>query len=304
MTLKYTLEELNTHDFREVTKAVLKIQNEVFPEADTAAISQLFEDVSEIFAGNFWDYQAMDTLYHDLEHTLQVTLCWTRMIANRTLLKAKPIMTSRDFEIGLFAVMLHYVGFLKAKGDDEGTGAKYTFVHEKRSCELADYYLSQKEWQKKDITTVQHLISCTGPRSIIDAIPFHNPLEKIIGESVCSADYLGQMSDPDYLHKLPNLFLEFEESDNYRNIPKDNRMFKNTEELFRGTPIFWEKLVIPKLDKECHGLFRFLAQPWPNGVNPYVQKIEEHIRTIEKESVNLSRWEKYFGKRSLKLESN
>ena len=304
MTKQYTLDYLKTKDHREVAHAVLEIQGEVFPEVDASMISQLFEDVSAIFKGKFWDYQAMDTVYHDLEHTLQVTLCWVRLVANRNLAKIEPVLTDIDFEIGLHGVMLHDIGFLKESDDQEGTGAKYTFVHEKRSCEMADLYLSKKGWSKNDISAVQHLISCTGPRSIIDAVPFNNNLERVMGESVCSADYIGQMSDPGYLQKLPALFLEFEESDDFRNIPFDKRMFKNTEELIRGTPIFWEKLVIQKLEKECHGLYKFLAHPYPDGINPYLKKIEEHINFIQKKSKNLDRWYKYFGKRSIKVESN
>ncbi len=304
MIKNYLLENLKTTDFREVAKAVLEIQAEAFPKVDASMISQLFEDVTAIFKGTFWNYQAMDTVYHDLEHTLQVTLCWVRMVANRNQLQIDPVMTDQDFIIGLHGVLLHDIGFLKEIGDHEGTGAKFTFVHEKRSCELAYLYLDKKGWSKQDISAVQHLISCTGPRSIIDAVPFNNKLERIMGESVCSADYIGQMSDPAYLHKLPALFLEFEESDNYRNIPAEKRMFKSTEELFRGTPIFWEKLVIPKLEKECHGLYKYLAQPFPDGINPYLKKIEEHVNIIQKESKNLNQWNKYFGKRSLKVESN
>lgn len=298
------LEEIKTEYYRDVANSVLEIQSVVFPTVEAAMITQLFEDVNAMFTGKFWDYQAMDTLYHDLEHTLQVTLCWVRMVANRNQLRIEPVMMDNDFKIGLHGVMLHDIGFLKENGDNEGTGAKFTFVHEKRSCELSNLYLSKKGWGKQDISAVQHIISCTGPRSIIDAVPFNNDLERIMGESVCTADYIGQMSDPAYLDKLPALFLEFEESDNFRRIPDEKRIFKSSEELFLSTPIFWEKLVIPKLEKECNSLYKFLAQPYPNGINPYIKKIEEHVIFIQKESKTLSRWNNYFGRRSLKVENN
>ena len=283
MTETYLLENLKTSDYSEVAKAVLEIQSEVFPKVDASMISVLFKDVTAMFKGNFWNYQAMDTVYHDLEHTLRVTLCWVRMVANRNQLHIKPVITDKNFIIGLHGIILHDIGFLKENGDHEGTGAKFTFVHEKRSCELASLYLKKKGWNKRDISAVQHLISCTGPRSVIDAVSFNNKLERIMGESVCSADYIGQMSDPAYLQKLPALFLEFEESDNYHNIPVENRMFKNTEELIRGTPEFWKNLVIPKLKKECHGFYKYLSHPYPDGINPYLKKIEHHVKTIEKD---------------------
>ncbi len=301
MLKPYTLDDLDTSKASIVEKAILEIQKTVFPRANTAMISQLFADVVAMFEGTFWDYQAMDTAYHNLEHTMQATLCWARLIASRHLEKVEPIMSERDFENGLHALLLHDIGYLKERGDNVGTGAKYTFMHVQRSCELADLYLIKKDWSRFEIYVVQHIISCTGPRSIIDAVPFNNEMERIMGEAACAADYLGQMSDPQYKQKLLSLFMEFEESDDYRKILKEDRMFKSSEEILRSTPYFWDNIVIPKLDKDCHSLYKYLSQPYPDGVNPYLQKVEEHIATIRKWYTSLDSWERYFGKRSLNM---
>ena len=39
-----------------------------------------------------------------------------------------------------------------------------------------------------------------------------------MGQAVCTADYVGQMSDPKYPDKLEVLFREFEESFRYQEI--------------------------------------------------------------------------------------
>ncbi len=93
--------------------------------------------------------------------------------------------------------------------------------------------------------------------------------------------------------------MEFEESDDYRNIPKNYRMFSSSEEILRRTPYFWENIVISKLEIDCHGLYKFLAEPHPDGVNPYMQKVEEHISTIRKWYKSLDKWEQFFGKGTL-----
>ena len=131
-------------------------------------------------------------------------------------------MTAHGFICGLFAVLLHDIGYLKEAGDNIGTGAK-----------------------------------------------------------------------------LPFLFNEFEESDDYREIPREDRMFKSIRELLHLTPYFWKKLVLPKLDRECHALFKFLAHPYPDGENPYLEKVESNITTIRKETKKIKDFEIYFGKRSL-----
>lgn len=302
MNLTYTLNDVDTTDCLAVEKAVLEIQRAVFPKANTEMISQLFSDVKAMFEGTYWDFQAMDAAYHNLDHTLQATLCWTRLMANRHIHEVEPMMSERDFENGLHGVLLHDIGFLKEKGDSEGTGAKYTFVHEQRSCELAEIYLTGKDWDRFEIFVVQHLISCTGPRSIIDAVPFNNQLERIIGEAICTADYLGQISDPLYKDKLNVLFSEFEESDNVRNVPVEDRIFRCSGDILSGTPYFWEKIVMPKLEEDCHGLYRFLAQPYPDGINPYKQKAEEHVKTIHSETKFLSKWDEYYEKKPIEFD--
>ena len=222
----------------------------------------------------------MDTKYHDLEHTLQATLCWVRMMTNRHRLKAEPAMSARDFQIGFMAILNHDIGYLKEASDVGGTGAKYTFVHEKRSCEIMGVMLKEQGWLPMEIEAVQHLISCTGPAANIEKLAFASPLEKMLGESVRTADYLGQMSDPRYVIKLPVLYQEFEESDGFRNIPPEKRMFKSLHDLLQNTPAFWENIVRKTLNETCHGLYKFLANPYPDGRNPYLEKVEENINIV------------------------
>ena len=283
----YQLDDFETSNYGLVNEIVVNIHRELFPEDNADCFAATFKDIAGMFAGNYKEFQAMDTKYHDLEHTLQSTLCWIRLMANRHKQKIEPLMTPEEFKIGFLGILMHDVGYLKEKVDNEGTGAKFTFVHERRSCEFADVYLDECGWGKRAIFSVQHLISCTGPRSLIDTIPFFNELERIMGEAVCTADYIGQMSDPKYIQKLPALFAEFEESDDYRGVPPEDRIFKSYDELLRGTPFFWESIVIPKLDTDCHGLYNFLGEPYPDGQNPYIEKIEENVEIV-KEMLGIS----------------
>lgn len=280
MKTTYSLEDIDTRNTDAVSREVVSLFTSIFPGEDASRIPVYFSDVEDMFAGKYRDYHAMDTSYHDLEHTYQATLCFIRLITQRQRAGATPAIDPHLFEAGLVAILFHDMGYLKKRSDTEGTGAKFTFVHERRSCEFVDVYLSDRGWDKEDIFSVQHLISCTGPRSIIDSIPFNGPIERTLGEAVCTADYLGQMSDPGYVDKLPVLFEEFEESDNHRGIDHGDRMFQSVEDLMRSTPFFWHKIVIPKLQKDCHGLYKFLADPYPDGPNPYMERVEHNISKV------------------------
>src|ERR1035441_10923 len=51
----------------------------IFPGDDKAVVPQAFGWVIACFTGNYKDYQKVDAPYHDLEHTLQATLCMARL---------------------------------------------------------------------------------------------------------------------------------------------------------------------------------------------------------------------------------
>ncbi len=280
--LAYTLDDIDTLDAPDVADKITELHQTSFPEADAGYIKLVIFDVERMFNGYYPGYQAMDTAYHDIEHTFQASLCLVRMLLNRHEAKIEPVIDARDFHIALVAILLHDIGYLKHKYDREGTGAKFTFVHERRSCELAQLYLEDHGWPQREIFSVQHLISCTGPRAIIDSIPFFDRKEKLLGQSICTADYIGQMSDPSYVGKLPVLYEEFEESDDFRQIAPQDRLFQSFIEMLEGTPGFWEFVRSEKLEKDCGGVYKYLAQPYPDGPNPYIDKVEENIDRIRR----------------------
>jgi hypothetical protein len=39
--------------------------------------------------------------------------------------------------------------------------------------------------------------------------------------------------------------------------------------------------VLPKINNDFEGLYRFLNQPYPDGANPYMQRIEQNLRRLD-----------------------
>jgi hypothetical protein len=265
----------------EAGDCVLELFAEAFPREDGSYIAALFKEVGNVFAGGLEGFQPMDTAYHDLDHTLKATLCWVKMMLTRNRIGNQPYMDAGHFHTGLHGILMHDLGYLKDVGDTVGTGAKFTFVHERRSCEIAQIILRKRGWNQSHIFSVQHLISCTGPRAVIDGVPFYSPLEKWMGKAVCAADYLGQMSDIRYIEKIPALFFEFQESDNFREIPMEKRQFKTCDELLRKTPSFWNYVRTQVLEGECSNIHTSLNHPYPDGPNIYVQMVEQNIKMLE-----------------------
>jgi hypothetical protein len=185
------------------------------------------------------------------------------LLAGRQAAGANPKLTQRMFELGLTAGLLHDSGYLKKRGDTNGTGAKYTVVHVARSVDFAGEILKQNGLPGDEILAVQNMIFCTGVDAPLERIPFQDDLEKTTGFALGTADLLGQMAAGDYVEKLSVLYDELSEAS-------------------RGTPSFWEKYVRPKLERDFGGLYAYLNDPYPSGPNSYLDRIEANMDQLRK----------------------
>ncbi len=258
-----------------------------FPRQDLRRIDHLLEKVQALFRGEHSPYQASDTAYHDFEHTLCVAVCWSDMFAS--LVRNQPLLPVgySEFLLGMAACLLHDTGYLKEQHDPAGTGAKFTLVHEARSCRIARRFLLRLNWPDAAVKLVQRLIVATGPRAVIEAMPFVSPSEKILAQMLASADFLAQMADPEYLRKLPALFDEFEEIDKLRGLSQTERPFPNLDTLVNATPSFWEQFVLPRLKDDYAGVYRLLNDPYPEGPNFYLAQAEANIAALRRHPSSL-----------------
>jgi hypothetical protein len=273
--------QVDTKDSAAVEKEIQTAYQEMFPAGDRSFVPTALGWVKDCFAGKYKDFEASDARYHDLEHTLQGTLCIARLLHGRYSAGARPVMSQRMFELGLLAILFHDTGYLKKKSDAGGTGAKYTFTHVTRSIGFAEEFLTESGLAIKEIRSVQNMIRCTGVNVDLARIPFQSELEKITGFALGTADLLGQMAAADYVEKLPVLFSEFEESARfYEGKMIGLSTFSSADDLIRKTPEFWSKYVVPKIDNEFWGLYRFLNRPYPNGANWYLQRVEANVQKL------------------------
>jgi len=281
---------VDTKNTSAVQAETLSIYLAMFPEADDAFVPQVFQWMGDCFQGRYQDYQPIDARYHDLEHTMQGTLCLMRLLHGRHRAQASPPLTRRMFELALLAILLHDTGYLKRRGDTDGTGAKYTLIHVNRSVEFAKELLAEKGYPAEDIATVQHMIRCTGVNVDLSTIPFQSELVRLTGFALGSADLLGQMAAADYVEKLPVLYSEFEESARF-NAGKTTAAgaFASAEDLIRKTPLFWEKYVVPKIEKDFLGQYHFLADPFPDGPNEYINRVLANIERVKLVAAKMAR---------------
>jgi hypothetical protein len=272
---------VTTNDPTAVEVEVQKAYLAMFPRGDRLFVPRVFGWALECFTGNYADYQAVDAHYHDFEHTLQGTLCLARLLRARQGAGAAPALPENSFQLGIIGILLHDTGYLKKRSDTEGTGAKYTSTHVLRSAEFAQQLLAEKGFAATDIKAVQNMIRCTGVDADLSKISFQSEGEKISGHALATADLLGQMAAEDYVDKLPILYAEFAEAAKHDRGHTDFiSKFGDAEDLIKRTPRFWQDYVLPKLERDFGGIHRFLNQPYPDGPNDYVTRIEANMKNI------------------------
>lgn len=163
-----------------------------------------------------------DALYHNVEHTMLVTLVGHDIMKGRALLA--PTLPD-DYAHFIVACLMHDIGYvrgiLKGDGGDgfivDATGRKVRLPRGSSDAALAPYHVDRsKLFVLNRIETIQGLDAARIARAIeCTRYPVPAPVdEKETGEEgmlLRAADMIGQLGDPHYLRKANALYHEFEE---------------------------------------------------------------------------------------------
>lgn len=244
-------------------------------------VNRAFCDVVSLFEGRFPGYRACDTRYHSLEHTMLLLPPFCRIAL--VLVERRPgVISPRDAELGLVAVLLHDSGYIRRQQDRSGTGAKYTFRHIDRSVAFSKTYLPSLGYTPSEVQGVEQMIRCTGVKAELEQVHFSSEAYRLLGYDLGTSDLLAQMADPHYLEKLPFLFLEFQEAycfEGPRWLKQEGvQPFESALDLMQKTPLFYRHVVLRRLEA-MGSLHRLLEDP-QTGRNPYIEAIEAHLERI------------------------
>lgn len=243
--------------------------------AGAEKLEQAFYLIEELFSGEYPGYQACNTEYHDLSHTLDATLATCRLLDGANLTgPALPQDLARDL---ILAALFHDCGYIQEEWDQAGTGAKFTTNHVERSVGFVVRERERFSITTEQATLIGRLIRSTGLSVEMNSISFVSPEERMAGAILGTADLLGQMSDRTYLEKLLFLYKEFREA-------RINGF--NTEyDIIRKTVDFYE-VVKSRLRSQYQDAYRFARQHFRTryGIdrNLYIVAINRHINYLRK----------------------
>lgn len=260
----------------DIFKEIKFIISMVVQDYDFDFLDLAFANIQRIFTGRFPGYQASNTSYHNLDHTMAVALALMRLIHGRFLSNGTSF--SREMvECGMIAAFFHDSGLIQKKTDNEGTGAKYTKFHEERSILFVQEYLTSVGRSEEMSKWCSQMIQCTklsaSPASLVFATDGVREMGYILG----TADIIAQMADRVYLERLPLLFDELKEG----GVPG----YESTVDIYHQTVSFFRKVIRKRLFQEFGGIvedIRFhFRERWNIDQNLYVAAIENNINYIE-----------------------
>lgn len=263
-------------------KEIKTISRDLFLSEDLPLTDRFFETIIDLFKGNYDGFQACDTSYHDLDHSLEVTLTQAKIISGWN--KSQTPAVSKDFfDLGIMAALLHDIGYIKKAGDDQGTGAKYTFCHVGHSAEFACKLLKDINMDEAHKSAVENMIWHTCTKAYRGKIEYSSEEEKLVANALGTADLVGQMASPNYVGKLRYLYQEFEEAYQYEGIDnlleKKHIIFESEEQLIKATPNFYYMFVKPALSSMGE-MYKYIAYHYPDNVNHEIEQIEENMKKI------------------------
>src|ERR1044072_4892940 len=90
---------VDTKNARAVQKEVQSVYDTMFPNGDGDFPARAFTWALDCFRGRYQNYQPIDARYHDLEHTLQGTLCFTRLLQGYQRTRVEPHLTEQMVQL-------------------------------------------------------------------------------------------------------------------------------------------------------------------------------------------------------------
>jgi hypothetical protein len=244
----------------------------------------LFDKTVDLFEGRYPGYQACDLGFHDLTHTMEVTVAVARILDGYLRRRTVFRLHKRDYELAIAAALLHDTGYLKETGDDVGTGAKFTPIHVARGSRFAAFFLEGFPVTPEEVEIVQRLILWTGVGIDYDSLRFRDEIERLLGCALGTGDLLGQMAAPDYPDRIEALFVEFQEAakaETATGRASESYAFASVDELLKKTRAFYDHYVVPVMENAYRGICHDLDFHYADGKNLYLTRVEENIRLIE-----------------------
>ncbi|RPI46566.1 MAG: hypothetical protein EHM59_07130 [Betaproteobacteria bacterium] len=178
------------------------------------------------------------------------------------------------------AALFHDAGYIRRTGDRRhANGAEYTKVHVSRGGRFLRDYL-HKIGMAKFAEAAAPTLHFTGYEQAAERIRVPDPVFRLIGNMLGSADIIAQMSDRCYLEKCyERLYPEFVLGGVDRATGDDGNerlVFASAEDLLFRTPQFYHT-AMKRLHQQLDAMMRFAAERTQQR-NLYIEEAEKNVK--------------------------
>jgi hypothetical protein len=267
-----------------VRRAVEELYAQTWPGAPVARLSTAFADFERLFNGQYPGYLGCDTVYHDVQHTLDDTLAMARLLAGYERSHAPEHRLGAERALlGLVVALFHDAGYIRRTDDSKHrNGAEFTRTHVGRSARFLSGYLptiGMAEW----VPVASLIVHYTGYELPFDQIRLDDVRDRKVGHLLGTADMMAQMADRCYLEKCRDrLYPEFVLGGVAvsRNDAGLKVVYGSGLDVLRQTPDFVAYTMRTRLDGEFGSAYRYVEALY-GGRNPYIEAIERSIEHLK-----------------------
>jgi len=265
-----------------VRNAVQEIFAKAFPGMSFDKLWLAFYDFERLFTGRYPGYKGCDTTYHDMQHTLDMTLALARLVAGyeRSVEPADRLGAARA-QMAVVTSLFHDSGYIRheIRDKDFSNGAEFTLYHVSRSADFLRRYLPDLGLAK-DVGVSSMIVHFTGYELDLDEIELEDPRDIICGHLIGTADLIAQMADRCYLEKCRDrLYNEFVVGGvAVENAKPGEYMvrYKSGKDLLEKTPAFYQQVMRDRLNTKFNRVYRYIEVIY-DGENPYIDAIRNNI---------------------------
>jgi hypothetical protein len=269
------------NSWQAVSEAVHDIFVALYPGTTWRSLRQAFHDFNALFRGRLPGYLGCDTVYHDIQHTLDMTLAMARLIQGHE--QAQPTadrLGPGRAMIGIITSLLHDSGYIRHSSDEgHRHGAEFTRIHVTRSAQFIERYMHHIGLGPA-ATSARQIVHFTGYEVNFEQIYIANEKDRRLGHILGTADLMAQMADRCYLEKCRDrLFPEFVLGGIAMYFDEHGKLvtrYRSGLDLLRNTLDFYENMCTQRFDGDFRGVHRYI-EPLYDGRNPYMISLEKNL---------------------------
>jgi len=276
-----------------VSAAVRELFAATWPGESFDKVATAFEDFEKLFTGRMPGYHAVDTVYHDRQHSLDMTLAAARMMVGyERSVEPRMRFGAERVAMALVTSLLHDSGYIREFGDvQHRNGAEYTLYHVTRSARYLARYMpgiGMEAW----VPIATRVVHFTGYEIKSSQIQLVDPRDRKLGHILGTADLIAQMADRCYLEKCRDrLYPEFVLGGIAAAQATDGTLqirYSSGVDLLRQTPEFVRETRVERLEREFEHAYRYV-DPLFDGRNPYIGAIDRNLDYLHR-VLRTERW--------------